>query len=157
MAGWKRFCCPIDFSAVSALAMEEAVRLARRFRASVTLLYVHEPLPPPDEDATLASHEALEQAKAEHERQLAGWQERARKIAGMAVDCAVVEGDPATEILRFAAEGRCDVLVMGTHGRTPREGVAFGSVAQRTVLEARCPVLVVHLSDAPVAEALARA
>jgi nucleotide-binding universal stress UspA family protein len=144
MAAWKRICCPVDLSAVSAFALEEAAELAWRFGSTLTLLYVDERLPRPDLGETLASSDALEQAVAEHERQLAGWQERAKRVSGAVVESAVVTGDPATEIIRFAGDGRYDIIVMGTHGRTGREKVAFGSVAQRVVLDAPCPVLVVH-------------
>ncbi len=144
MAHWKRICCPVDFSAVSALAVEEAVELASHFGADVLLLHVREPVPTPSPDETLAEPEALKQALVEDERQLAGWQERSRRVSGVRVESAIAAGDPATEILRHAAQDRCDVIVMGTHGRTGRERVAFGSVAQKVVLDAPCPVLVVH-------------
>lgn len=144
MSEWKRICCPVDLSAVSARAMEEAAELARRHGGTVTLVFVDDRPARPGLDETLSSAEALAQAESEHERQLAGWQERASRISTAHVDAAILAGDPAEQIIRFAAEGRYDVIVMGTHGRSGREKVAFGSVAQRVVLDGPCPVLVVH-------------
>jgi nucleotide-binding universal stress UspA family protein len=54
-----------------------------------------------------------------------------------------VEGDPVAEILRFADEGRYDVIVIGTCGRRVHES-GLGSVAQEVALAAACPVVVVH-------------
>ena len=144
MAAWKSICCPIDFSVVSAHALEEAAEQAWRSGGALTLLHVREAPSLPSADETLASREALEQAAVEHERLLASWEERARRMSTVAVDSTILPGDPATEIIRFAGEKRYDLIVMGTHGRTGREGVPFGSVAQKVVLDAPCPVLVVH-------------
>ena len=144
MGPWKKVCCPVDFSAVSAHSLEEGAALAERFGATLTVLHVHEPLPSPTLGETLASAEALQQAVAEHERQLAAWCARARRVAAVHVAAAVAVGDPAAEIIRFSRDGRHDLIVMGTHGRTGRENVAFGSVAQRVMLDAECPVLVVN-------------
>ncbi len=52
-----------------------------------------------------------------------------------------VDGDPAREILRVAAENECDLIVMGTHGRTGLERVLMGSVAEAVSRKAPCPVL----------------
>jgi nucleotide-binding universal stress UspA family protein len=144
MGAWKKICCPVDFSGVSALALEEAAELAWRFGGHVTLLHVREPPPAPSPDEIPPSQEASEEMAAEHEQQLENWRDRAERVSNTRVDAAMVTGDPAVEIMRFAAHGRYDVIVMGTHGRTGREKVAFGSVAQKVVLDAVCPVLVVH-------------
>ena len=56
-----------------------------------------------------------------------------------------LEGDPATEIARFAADANIDLIVMGTHGRTGLERMLLGSVAEQTLRSAPCSVLVVKL------------
>jgi universal stress protein A len=53
------------------------------------------------------------------------------------------EGDPAAEILRATEECRCDVIVMGTHGRTGLSRLLMGSVAERVLRKAPCPVVTV--------------
>jgi nucleotide-binding universal stress UspA family protein len=143
MAAWKRICCPIDFSAVSAFALEEAAEQAWLSGGALTLLHVCE-TPPPSAGETLASREAREQDAVAHERLLRNWEERARGMSTAVVDSVTISGDPATEIIRFADEKRYDLIIMGTHGRTGREQLPFGSVAQKVVLDAPCPVLVVH-------------
>lgn len=144
MNGWKRICCPVDFSAVSHFAMGEAAELAARSASTLTLLHVEEPLPAPSPDSTLVSSELLRRTALETERQLEAWREQAARVAKVPVECVTKGGDPATEIVRLATEGDYDVVVMGTHGRTGRDRRPFGSVAQKVILDAPCPVLVVR-------------
>jgi nucleotide-binding universal stress UspA family protein len=54
------------------------------------------------------------------------------------------EGSPAAEILRTADEDRCDLIVMGMHGRTGLDRVRMGSVVEEVLRRARCPVLAVR-------------
>jgi nucleotide-binding universal stress UspA family protein len=53
-------------------------------------------------------------------------------------------GDPALEVIEFAREGKFDLLVVGTHGRTGLRHAILGSTAERVVRRALCPVLTVH-------------
>jgi nucleotide-binding universal stress UspA family protein len=59
------------------------------------------------------------------------------------VERLLEEGDPVTEILRLAREMGCDLIVMGTHGRTGLGRLLMGSVAEQVVRGASCPVLTV--------------
>lgn len=56
----------------------------------------------------------------------------------------VVTGDPATEIVRLAREEKTDLVVLPTHGRSGFSHVFFGSVAEKVVRQAECPVLTLH-------------
>ena len=56
-------------------------------------------------------------------------------------------GDPATTIVEHAAQGGYDLLVLGTHGRTGIAHAALGSVAEKVVRSAPCPVLTVRTTD----------
>ena len=59
------------------------------------------------------------------------------------MDTRVHEGDPATQIVRVAQETRCDLIVLGTHGRTGLGRLLMGSVAEQVLRKAPCPVLTV--------------
>jgi nucleotide-binding universal stress UspA family protein len=144
MTAWKRICCPIDLSPISRTAMEEAAELGWRHGGRVTLLHVAEELPIAPSDASLAPHDAMEMAAVERDRQLESWREAAEHMSTTAVDCVLTTGDPATEIVRFADAGQYDVIVLATHGRDPASAPFFGSVAQKVILDAGCPVLVVN-------------
>jgi nucleotide-binding universal stress UspA family protein len=61
------------------------------------------------------------------------------------IERRVVEGDPAEEIVRVARDVPCDLIVLGTHGRSGLERLLMGSVAEQVVRRAVCPVLTVRL------------
>jgi nucleotide-binding universal stress UspA family protein len=65
----------------------------------------------------------------------------------------MVEGHPVTDITEFAAKGGYELIVMGTHGRRGIERVLLGSVAERVVRTASCPVLTVRSGDQRASEA----
>jgi len=120
---------PTDFSPYSNQAYFHAVCLAEAHGASLTFLYVLSPKDTPDERRRWK--EQLEQMRPGNTR--------------IAVNHVLLVGDPATEISRFAAESRIDLIVIGTHGRTGEERLRMGSVAEKVVREAPCSVMVVKL------------
>lgn len=61
---------------------------------------------------------------------------------GVAADSVVKEGNPAKAIVEAAAENDCDLIVLGSHGRTGLDRILMGSVSQQVVVQAKCPVLV---------------
>src|SRR5207253_11165765 len=76
-----------------------------------------------------------------HSSLLRRLEELGEKDSGIAVEARVVEGDPATEIVRLAGELPGDLVVMGTHGRHGLGRLPMGSVAEHVVRRAPCPVL----------------
>src|SRR5439155_5502006 len=71
------------------------------------------------------------------------------KKAGVRTSGLLLEGNPAQQIVRAAKSTRTDMIVMGTHGRTGLAKLFIGSVAQRVVSTAPCPVLTVRSRQAP--------
>ena len=123
-----RILYPTDFSSYSNQAYFHAVGLAETYGASLTVVYVHAP------DARGAREHwrsQLEQVRPANPK--------------IAVSHVLLEGDPAAEITRYAADAGIDVIVIGTHGRTGAERPEMGSVAERVMREAACSVLVVKL------------
>ena len=70
------------------------------------------------------------------------------KKMGVEVETLVVEGNPAEEILIAAEERDIDIIVMGTLGRTGIQRLLLGSVAEKVIRHAPCPVFVVRLKQA---------
>jgi nucleotide-binding universal stress UspA family protein len=70
-----------------------------------------------------------------------------------AVHHVLLAGEPAEEILLYAAAARTDLIVMGTQGRTGLERLLLGSVAEKVLRGARCSVLVVKMPQAVPATA----
>jgi universal stress protein A len=137
----------VDFSGPSDRALTEAVALARALSVPLELVHVHQmrvaSVPPTLEMATLPPS-AEEVGRTE-----AALAERAAQVkaAGIACETYAAFGDPAEEVVRRASELRPRFIVVGTHGRTGLRHVLLGSVAERVVKHAPCPVLVVPTRD----------
>lgn len=145
-ADWKRICCPIDFSDASRAAMEVAADLARRNGADLVLLHAY-PIPGytfPD-GSVVASPKMMQDLADQAERHLEEWRARAAGLVGAPrVTTQKAIGEPAAEIVAFARSAKVDLVVVGTHGRTGLEHALMGSVAERVVRRAPCPVLTVR-------------
>lgn len=148
MIGWNRVCCAVDFSEPSRLAMLEAARLARRFGAELTLVHVDEvPLRVETDMLVVPGDLGVDRARRLAET-LEVWRNEAAHVAERPTRAALLAGAPAHEIVRHARELRADLVVVGTHGRKGVERFFLGSVAERVVREAQCPVLVVRPIEA---------
>jgi nucleotide-binding universal stress UspA family protein len=145
-ADWKRICCPIDFSDASRAAMEVAADLARRTGAELVLLHAY-PIPGytfPD-GSVVASPKMMQDLADQAERHLEEWRADAAGLVGAPrVTTHKSVGEPAAEIVSFARSTGADLVVVGTHGRTGLEHALMGSVAERVVRRAHCPVLTVR-------------
>jgi universal stress protein A len=135
---------PTDFSDYSKKALSDALELARTFGAKLTLLHVVEPSPYlgeftlPTAGADLVSN--LErQASAALARMLPEAQR-----AQIEVIRSVVIGSPLRKIVEAAEAKHVDLIVMATHGRTGLSHLLIGSVAERVVRTAPCPVLTIR-------------
>lgn len=145
---WKKVLCPVDFSVCSRQALTLATELAKRFEAELILLHVHElpGIPLPTGEPLLSSRMAA-QAELQAEQGLSETKQEAIDLGAERITTATRVGSAATELTRFAEEKRCDLIVMGTHGRTGFKHALLGSVAEQVVRSAICPVLTVRQSS----------
>ncbi len=128
---------PTDFSECSRAAFEFARSLARDHGARLVLLYVGRP---PLVDPLMAEVPAEPDERAAADA-LARLRDEAPDVE---VERRVLtEDDPADAIIRCAGEAKCDLIVMGTHGRTALGRALLGSVAEKVTRQARCPVMTV--------------
>jgi nucleotide-binding universal stress UspA family protein len=144
-AEWKSICCPIDFSDASRAALEVAADLARRFGAVLTLVHAY-PVPGytfPD-GSVVASSRMLQELADQAAKHVGEWKRQAEELGAPTVNGETLVGEPASEIVAYARDRAIDLLVVGTHGRTGIEHALMGSIAERVVRRARCPVLTVH-------------
>ena len=144
---WKKVLCPIDFSEPAWAALEVAVEVARQYDAELTLFHAYElpgyTLP---EGSVVASPKMLQELAEQAETHLAEWKRKAEAMGLRSVLTAKGIGEPALEIVDLAKEGAFDLIVVGTHGRTGLRHAILGSVAERVVRRAACPVLTIHPS-----------
>ena len=133
-----------DFSQTSEHALEYARALATSFGGTLHLLHV---VPDPVIASAWSETYAYdltalgERLRLDAERQLA---EKAQTIRDVAVTTEALVGRPAAIIALTAAERSADLIVMGTHGRSGVTHFFMGSVAERVVRSAPCPVLTVR-------------
>ena len=138
----KHILCPVDFSEFSRHALDSAVTIARPQHASVTALYV---VPPPQTVYPalgvgayvpyVYSVEDLQEFQKTLEQFVAAVD---YPVTAVSVEALVVD-----EILKRAAALPADLIVMGTHGRSGFDRLVLGSVAERVLVKATCPVLTI--------------
>lgn len=146
MKGVRRILHPTDFSRASGAAFLKAVALAKEGRAELLLVHVLLPATPFIGDGYISpkTYEELEaSARRGAQRELAKVVARAQK-AKARVKAVLLEGVPYDKIARVARSKRADLIVMGTHGRSGLSKFFLGSVAERVIALAPCPVLTVR-------------
>lgn len=141
----RRILCPTDFSEFSRHALDRALAIATLYHSTITLLHVcpltagaiYSPgigvaptslLTVEDRDAALAAMRQFAETEVGPDA---------------SIGFAIAEGSPANEILDRARTQASDLLVMGTHGRSGFERFLLGSVTEKVLRKAPCPVLTV--------------
>jgi len=146
MSRFKKILVPVDFSEHSTAALEAAIELAGVFDSTLHLLHCYQIQPggvSPYGIAIPSSYFSdIRDAAAS---QLAEWQEK-RVPAAITVEVSTMSEAPSEAIVMTAAEIGADLIVMGTRGLSGFKHVMLGSVAERTVRLAPCPVMTVHAS-----------
>ena len=144
MSEIRRILCPVDFSDDSRHAIDHAVVIARWYGASITALHVYDPLflPVPGV-VTMAGASLPGEDEITRIRQLATAWFRPAVDAGIAVDVRIELGPASPQILACAGSLAADLIVLGTHGATGFDHLVLGSVTEKVLRKATCPVLTV--------------
>jgi nucleotide-binding universal stress UspA family protein len=148
--------CPVDRSEISHRAFAYAVAIARRFGARLNVLEVIDWTLPPVAGDTSVLMEMPPDLQASTLEALQHLVAPARD-AGIATEIAVTSGSVIRQILDRATAVEADMIVVGTHGRGGFERMALGSVAEKVVRKATCPVLTVPPGSPAVPADLFRA
>jgi nucleotide-binding universal stress UspA family protein len=134
---------PTDFSDCADRALDHAIELCRAFSTPLVIAHVY--VPPrvivPDGYVTPLVEEPL--VRAEIEAGLGRLAARARERGVAKAEVILGEGVAWREVIRLAKENECDLIVMGTHGRGAIGHLLLGSVAEKVIRKAECPVLTV--------------
>ena len=144
----RKILVPIDFSSYSLTALEHATNLARDSGATLVIVHVHESHSYVDggfvgvafDNGTVAEYKMLDEVRPTDPD--VGFTQR------------LLRGTPADEIVLCAEEEGVDMIVMGTHGRRGMSRLLMGSVTEKVVRRARCPVLTIKLLHHEMAEAI---
>jgi universal stress protein A len=144
----QRILCPVDFSAVSTRALEYAERLAASAGAELVVLHAF------DIPASMTYADIANPADATLRSKL---NEVALSLPEPRVTRVLHAGPPGEVICWLGEQRQCDLIVMGTHGRTGVTHLLLGSVAEYVVRHARSPVVTVRehpVGEPPLAEPL---
>lgn len=141
----KKILVPVDFSENSKKIVQSAMYVAGKCQASLDLVFVVQSFE--DYSGFFVPHMPIAQFEEEMvqsaEKKMENFIED--NVSGLTVNAAkVLSGDVAEEIISYAQEEAIDMIVMGTHGYKGFEKVLFGSVAEKVVKMAPCPVLTIN-------------
>jgi nucleotide-binding universal stress UspA family protein len=136
MPQFSKILCPVDFDQNSLAAVSVAAELARKDNATLYLLHVvNLPLTP-----EAAQAPGVAETAAETKLERIGHQKLKVETS---YEILVMRGHPAIEALQMAARLGIDLIVMAMHGRKGHRRLVLGTVAERVVREAQCPVITV--------------
>lgn len=140
-----RILVPTDFSAGSSRAWAVAQRLARDLGSELVLVHVlvETPLYSEGPFSMKRTRAVFEAARAWVEKTLGEWT-AAATAQGLSVRWLTRSGTPHAEIADVAKAEQADLIVIGTHGRAGLDRALLGSVADRVIRTARCPVVTVR-------------
>lgn len=145
MDDMKKILVPVDLSHASTILLQYANTIAEKFGAKLIFLFVVEDLysysglpveirlDPFDEDYKSYSRRNMENFLEENRHHVTGEYES-----------IVLSGHPAKEIVDYADREEIDLIVIGTHGFSGLDRMIFGSVAEKVIKRAPCPIMVVN-------------
>jgi nucleotide-binding universal stress UspA family protein len=147
----RRILCPVDFSDFSRRALDHALAIARWYESQVTVLHVFSAAPVTSFAPGPVVFPPIVLTDGDREQLLADTRKFAADAAsGIPIEAVIREGNVAAEILEEATTRNADLLTLGTHGRSGFERLMLGSVTEKILHKARCPVLTIprRLPDA---------
>jgi nucleotide-binding universal stress UspA family protein len=132
---------PVDGSLNAMRATDYAIKMAGLMTAKIVLLYCHKPFPSVLREPYL--QKAITQRLENSRKVLASFEEHL-KAEGAIYDERILEGPPGSRICETARLENCEMIVIGSRGRTDLQGLLLGSTAHRVLHCAPCPVMVVR-------------
>ena len=148
MLPFKKILCPTDFSEPAFVALKRADELARHFSAELIVAHVIPPVPGPhsfpDPQASFNFDVPLYQQELAIQAEKMLKELVSHQIASeVRTRDLVTTGEAAPEILQIAHQERADLIVIASHGLTGWRRLVHGSVAEKVVRQATCPVLTI--------------
>ncbi|MCC7415549.1 MAG: universal stress protein [Acidobacteria bacterium] len=149
----QRILCPVDFSEASRHALEHAVAVANWYESEVAALHVLTPafVPQPPIFYTPPAPPSRQERRHAAETELRLWLDAARADAARS-QVLLDDGQPATCILEHAGRLAAGLIVMGTHGLSGFDRLVLGSITEKVLRKAGCPVMTVPPAAATTAK-----
>ncbi len=138
----KKIVCPTDFSEPADMGMRAAIELSEQFSAELVVVHVVNPLPMVSSSATLLPIiiEGLRESAQK------GMDDLFAEVIPKNIQAGyqIVDGSTAEEIVKIAREEGADLIVIATHGQSGWRKFVFGSVTEKVMRIAECPVLTIR-------------
>lgn len=139
----KKILVPTDGSDSSMRAADFALKLAKHFMSEIIGIYVIDRIILEEISKVHERHEVEEEIKRKAERCL-NYIVKSAEREGLKASSILVEGQPHDQIVRHAESLGADIIIMGSKGRRGTNRILIGSVAERVIEYAPCPVLVMR-------------
>jgi len=139
----RKILIPIDGSDSSMRATDFALKLAKHFGSEIIAIYVIDRIILEEISKIHERREVEEEIKRKAKRCL-NYVVKSAEKEGLKASSILVEGQPHDQIVRHAESLRTDIIVMGSKGRRGTNRILIGSVAERVIEYAPCPVLVIR-------------
>jgi len=136
----RRILLPVDGSEHATNAVGTAIEMAELLSADIILLHCRKSLPLYIGEPYF---QAIHDQVVSHTDEMMAPYRRQLEDSGVTYTERILEGRPAEVICRAAEVEKCDLIVMGSRGRSDLKGLLLGSVTHRVLSAAPCPVLVV--------------
>jgi nucleotide-binding universal stress UspA family protein len=133
---------PTDGSPGMETVVDHAVSLAEMHDATIHAIYVVDTASLSDIPLEASMEGVSQSLREEGETALVNLE---RRTGDVPVRTTILEGSPAREIVDFATESGCDLILMGTHGRSGVDRLLLGSVAERVVRSSPVPVTTIRV------------
>ncbi len=152
MKNFDRILAPVDFSKCSRSALNYAISLAHQLGAKLRIVHICEvpALVSPDLVVTIPDQPTQTISEWVRNEADSGMAEFMAELAipdGVEIETKLIAGDAPERIAKEATEYDADLIVMGTHGRKGMAHLIMGSVAERTLRIAPCPVLTIRSNE----------
>lgn len=146
----KSILTPIDFSENSQIIADAAIYVAGKFKAKLFFVFVVQDfedytgfMTPPVNMLNL-KEEIFESAEQQMNSFIEEKDKECTDVGIPSVEAKILTGDIAEEIMQYSRVNNCDLIIMGTHGYKGFERIIFGSVADKVVKNACCPVMTIN-------------
>lgn len=140
----KNILVPTDFSSLSQSALEYASDLADNMSATIHILHViDKSIPFLPGKQNLSEADLTDVLETDAQKHLSAFKKEVESESDVNVLCVIKHGIDFEEIVNYSKEIRAELIVIATHGRTGIMHSLLGSVAEKVIQHAKCPVLVI--------------
>jgi nucleotide-binding universal stress UspA family protein len=139
----KKILIPTDGSECSSRAAEAGISLAKVLGAEIFAVYAIDPIIVEEITKGVGTNDIEKELREKGERYL-NYVVKSAEKAGLKATAILAEGEPHDQIIHYAKTKGIDLIVMGTYGRRGTKRILIGSVTERVIEYAPCPVLVVR-------------